>query len=94
MLISLIEAGESPTSKVVEKALTCLKADKDIDDPYSLAVRAYALAIAGSLDAIDTVNSLLNISKQTTDTLYWDTMKIKSKHFPLLIKFSKWKIKQ
>lgn len=84
VLISLLIAGESPSSRVVKEGLTCIEADKEIDDPYSLAVRAYVLALAGSSDAKDIVNSLLSIFARTTGTLYWDTIKSQSKHFWIL----------
>lgn len=72
MLISLIEAGETATSTAVTEALYCINAAKPTTSPYSLAVRAYALAVANSPDTQAALDQLLKLAKTSTGALFWE----------------------
>ncbi|RXG60417.1 Alpha-2-macroglobulin-like protein 1 [Armadillidium vulgare] len=71
VLIALIEAGESVNSKSVGGALFCLNNAAPTTNPYSLAVKTYALALAKSLDTQATLDQLLNRATISDDTMYW-----------------------
>lgn len=72
MLISLIEAGESSSSTAVSEALFCINAAKPTTNPYSLAVKAYALALANSPDTQAALDQLLKLAKTSAGSLYWE----------------------
>ncbi|KAB7508100.1 Alpha-2-macroglobulin-like protein 1 [Armadillidium nasatum] len=72
VLISLIEAGESSSSTAVSEALFCINAAKPTTNPYSLAVKAYALALANSPDTQAALDQLLKLAKTSAGSLYWE----------------------
>lgn len=71
ILTSLLEAGELTTNKAVSEAAFCLVNDKS-DDPYTLALKSYALALAGAPEAASLLTQLLAKATTTTDGLYWE----------------------
>lgn len=71
VLIALIEAGESVNSKSVGGSLFCLNNAAPTTNPYSLAVKTYALALAKSLDTQAILDQLLNRATISDDTMYW-----------------------
>ncbi|XP_071524049.1 alpha-1-inhibitor 3-like [Panulirus ornatus] len=73
-MISLLEAGEAPTSSNVSAAAKCLKADTS-QDPYTLALKAYALAL-GRLPECETVlQQLLDQAVVAKNSIHWDLPK-------------------
>ncbi|XP_050717837.1 pregnancy zone protein-like isoform X3 [Eriocheir sinensis] len=70
VLVALIEADEDLTSKPVNKAVQCLTSDTSIH-PYTLATKAYALALAGRPEAAAAVTALLEAAVDSKDEMYW-----------------------
>lgn len=71
ILAALLEAGELTTSRAVSEAAFCLINDKS-DDPYTLAIKTYALALAGAPEAASLLTQLLAKATTTTEGLYWE----------------------
>ncbi|XP_071524048.1 murinoglobulin-2-like isoform X2 [Panulirus ornatus] len=71
VMISLLEAGEDPTSCFVCHAAHCLKADTS-DDPYTLALKAYAFALARLPEAESVIQQLLDKSIITRNSMNWE----------------------
>ena len=71
VLISLLEAGEDATSRAVSEAQFCLAANEDPTEPYTLALTAYALALAGSPRAEETLDALLVLGESSPSGLSW-----------------------
>ncbi|KAB7499888.1 Alpha-2-macroglobulin-like protein 1 [Armadillidium nasatum] len=72
VMISLIEAGESNNSTVISEALSCINDAETTTNPYSLAIKAYALALAKSPDTQAILDELMNISTNSDVGLYWE----------------------
>ncbi|XP_050717838.1 alpha-2-macroglobulin-like isoform X1 [Eriocheir sinensis] len=70
VLVALIEADEDLTSKPVNKAVQCLACDISTH-PYTLATKAYALALAGCSKAAVAVTALLEAAVDNKDEMYW-----------------------
>lgn len=71
VLISLLEAGEPSTSKTVSEAAFCIHADKS-DNPYTLVLKAYALALSGETNAELVVQQMINKAVETSNSMYWE----------------------
>lgn len=71
ILISLLEAGEPVTSRAVSEAAFCLLA-VNTTDIYTLALRSYALALSGVLDAKLLMEQMINQAVETSSTLHWE----------------------
>ncbi|RXG56539.1 Pregnancy zone protein [Armadillidium vulgare] len=72
VVISLIEAGESINSTTISEALSCINASEPTTNPYSLAIKAYALALAKSPDTQAILDELMDISTNSDVGLYWE----------------------
>lgn len=70
VLVALLEAGEDLTSKPLDKAVQCLNSDTSTH-PYTLATKAYALALAGRPEAAAAVTTLLGAAVDSKDAIYW-----------------------
>nr|XP_053636062.1 alpha-1-inhibitor 3-like [Cherax quadricarinatus] len=71
VIISLLEAGTSPSEPEVSGALECILSSSYTLDPYVLALEAYALALARHQDTPKVLQQLLNQAVMKTDTLFW-----------------------
>ncbi|XP_042230883.1 alpha-1-macroglobulin-like [Homarus americanus] len=69
-LISLLEAGES-SGRHISEAAFCLLA-VDTQDPYTLALKAYALALARLPDAETVMQQLISQAVETNAAMYWE----------------------
>jgi CD109 antigen len=76
--IALLEAGEKTSAgKAIDYLETRLA---DLDDPYALAITAYALEMAGSAKGDDACDRLLKMAREDENGLYWgsDTVEASS----------------
>ncbi|KAG7169000.1 Alpha-2-macroglobulin-like 3 [Homarus americanus] len=71
VMISLMEAGEELHSPVVLSAAGCLAVDSS-HHPYTLALKAYALALARLPTAQVALQLLLDQAVVTPDFMYWE----------------------
>ena len=71
ILTSLLEAGELTVSKPITEAAFCLVSDKS-EDPYTMALKAYALALAETSEAAIQLTQLLAKAQRTKDGMYWE----------------------
>nr|XP_045600836.1 alpha-1-inhibitor 3-like [Procambarus clarkii] len=71
VLISLLEAGNIPSSPDVLRALQCLLNSKQSLDPYILALEAYALTLASHPEAPRVLQLLLDQAIVETNAAYW-----------------------
>ncbi|XP_042877953.1 alpha-2-macroglobulin-like isoform X5 [Penaeus japonicus] len=71
VLISLLEAGEVTSSRAVMEAAFCLDADTS-KDPYTLALKAYSLALSDSSKAEQAVQNLINVAEETANSMHWE----------------------
>ncbi|KAK3869382.1 hypothetical protein Pcinc_025298 [Petrolisthes cinctipes] len=71
ILVSLLESGELSTSRTVSEAAFCLLAD-NTQDPYTLALKSYALALASAPEAETVVQQLIALATVTPTSMYWD----------------------
>ncbi|KAK4309869.1 hypothetical protein Pmani_018530 [Petrolisthes manimaculis] len=71
ILVSLLESGELATSRTVSEAAFCLLAD-NTQDPYTLALKSYALALASAPEAEMVVQQLIALATVTPTSMYWD----------------------
>ncbi|KAK7070012.1 hypothetical protein SK128_004122, partial [Halocaridina rubra] len=71
VLISLLEAGESSASRAISEASFCLHADTT-DNPYTLVLKAYALALSHDAKAESVIKQLIELAVQTTNSMYWE----------------------
>jgi CD109 antigen len=68
---ALMEAGENTSSA---RAVDYLEGELDgIDDPYTAAVTAYALELAGSNRSDDAYSLLMEMAEEDEDGLHWST---------------------
>ncbi|KAB7500273.1 Ovostatin-like protein [Armadillidium nasatum] len=72
VVISMVEAGEWNNSTVISEALSCINATLTTTNPYSLAIKAYALALAKSLYTQAVLDQLLSLSTSSANGLYWE----------------------
>ncbi|KAG0728380.1 Murinoglobulin-1 [Chionoecetes opilio] len=70
VLSALLEAGELSTNKAVSEAAYCLTQDTNAD-PYTLALKTYALALADAPEAVTLLTQLLAKAQVTKDGMYW-----------------------
>ncbi|XP_064089812.1 alpha-1-inhibitor 3-like [Macrobrachium nipponense] len=74
ILISLLESGSSTTDPTVQKALRCLIEDNS-GDSYTLALKAYALALSKIPEAPGVLQQLLNQATVTKNSTHWELPK-------------------
>ncbi|XP_071547683.1 alpha-2-macroglobulin-like protein 1 [Panulirus ornatus] len=73
VLISLMEAGADPSSAEVTRATACLlDSTRDLLDPYVLALKSYALALARHPDARQTLQLLLDQAVVQSNSTFWN----------------------
>ena len=65
-----MEAGEPTTSKTVSEAAFCLHAD-ETSNPYTQALKAYALALSHASDAELAMQKLISSATDTSNSMYW-----------------------
>lgn len=86
VLISLKEAGEESNSSAVVNATSCLLSlPAPSQHPYSLALRAYALALVGESEARTALASLMAQAVVTSSSMYWELPKGYSRSASLLV---------
>lgn len=71
ILVSLLESGELRTSRTVSEAAFCLMAD-NTPDPYTLALKSYALSLAAAPEAGRVLEQLVALATETPTSMYWD----------------------
>ncbi|XP_071524144.1 alpha-2-macroglobulin-like isoform X2 [Panulirus ornatus] len=74
VMISLLEAGEDPASAHVSAAAQCLKADTS-QDPYTLALKAYALALGRLPEGEAVLQQLLDLAIVAKNSIHWELPK-------------------
>lgn len=70
VLVALLEGGEEPTAEPLSKAAECLNTVSS-RHPYTLALKAYALALAGRPEADAAMTELLDVATITNNSTYW-----------------------
>ncbi|CAL4111582.1 unnamed protein product, partial [Meganyctiphanes norvegica] len=71
VLISLLEAGEPRSSKAISEAAYCLQANQSID-PYTQALKAYALSLANLPEGQSAVDSLIKMANEDSSSMSWE----------------------
>nr|XP_053637252.1 LOW QUALITY PROTEIN: alpha-2-macroglobulin-like [Cherax quadricarinatus] len=71
VLISLLEAGEPPSSAAISEAAFCLLADQS-QDPYTAALKAYALALSGLSEAQSVIEKVINTAMENSHSMHWE----------------------
>ncbi|XP_063596598.1 alpha-1-inhibitor 3-like [Penaeus indicus] len=71
VLIALLEAGVPINTPIVLDAGRCVLADSS-NDPYTLALKAYALALAKDPNAQRVIQDLLSLAVVENNALYWN----------------------
>ncbi|XP_066984019.1 alpha-1-inhibitor 3-like [Macrobrachium rosenbergii] len=71
ILISLLESGVSTSDPTMQKALRCLSEDSS-GDSYTVALKAYILALSGSPEAPGVLQQLLQQATVTNLSMHWD----------------------
>lgn len=71
VMISLLEAGERPSSPLVVEAAKCLANDYS-QDPYTLALKAYALALGRLPEAQQMLDQLLDQAVVAKNSTHWE----------------------
>ncbi|XP_045126879.1 alpha-2-macroglobulin-like protein 1 isoform X2 [Portunus trituberculatus] len=78
ILTALLEAGELIVSRPISEAAFCLVSDKS-EDPYTLALKAYALALAEAPEAAQFVVQLRGKATVSTEGMYWEMPPVNGK---------------
>ncbi|KAK8391913.1 hypothetical protein O3P69_017494 [Scylla paramamosain] len=78
ILTALLEAGELTVSRPISEAAFCLISDKS-EDTYTLALKAYALALAEAPEAAGLVLQLRAKAKVSTEGMYWEIPSVNGK---------------
>lgn len=68
---ALLEGGVNASSVHVSDAAKCILSDTSTH-PYSLATKAYALALANHASAVPILQSLLDQAVEETNSMYWN----------------------
>ncbi|ROT61348.1 alpha2 macroglobulin isoform 3 [Penaeus vannamei] len=84
VLTALIEAGTIPTARIVTDATRCVLSDSS-SDPYTVAVKAYALALAKHPEAQTLLQQLIDMAVVEENAMYWETATGSSKSSPLAV---------
>lgn len=71
VLISLLEAGTPINTPVVMDTGRCVLSDSS-RDPYTIALKAYALALAKHEGAQQLLLQLLNMAVEEKNAIYWN----------------------
>ncbi|XP_069955764.1 murinoglobulin-1 isoform X2 [Cherax quadricarinatus] len=71
VMIALLEAGLDPNVEAVSSATTCVTDDLS-QDPYTLALRAYALALAQHPKTQEVLQQLTDEAKETKNDMHWE----------------------
>lgn len=74
---ALLEGGIESSSKGVLDAARCIVSDTSTH-PYTLATKAYALALANHASAVPILQSLLDQAVEETNSMYWNLPKERS----------------
>lgn len=74
----LLEAGESPFSSSVMEAAKCLATDLS-KDPYTLALKAYALALTRLPKAQQLLEQLFDQATFTKNSTHWELLRGQSR---------------
>lgn len=72
VLTALIEAGTLSTARIVTDATRCVLSDTS-RDPYTIAVKAYALALAKHPEAQTLLQQLIDMAVVEENAMYWET---------------------
>ncbi|XP_042884512.1 alpha-1-inhibitor 3-like isoform X2 [Penaeus japonicus] len=71
VLTSLMEAGTLSTARIVTDAIRCVLSDSS-SDPYTLAVKAYALALAKQPESQGLLQQLIDMAVVEENAMYWE----------------------
>lgn len=71
VLTALLEAGVPINTPIVMDAGRCVLADSS-NDPYALALKAYALALAKDPNAQRVIQDLMSLAVVENNALYWN----------------------
>lgn len=71
VLVSLLEGGEDPSAPPLDMATQCLS-NVVSSHPYTLALKAYAMALAGHPEASDVLTELENAAIVTSNSMHWN----------------------
>lgn len=71
VLIALLEAGIDINMPIVMDAGRCVLADSS-NDPYTLALKAYALALAKDPNAQPAIQKLFSLAVVEKNAVYWN----------------------
>lgn len=72
--IALLESGEKGSSA---RAIAFLEGELDgIDDPYAMAIVAYALTLAGSGSSDEAQDKLMELAEEDDDGLHWGEVNV------------------
>ncbi|XP_047480379.1 alpha-1-inhibitor 3-like [Penaeus chinensis] len=72
VLTALIEAGTLSTARIVTDATRCVLSDTS-RDPYTIAVKAYALALAKHPEGQTLLQQLIDMAVVEENAMYWET---------------------
>ncbi|XP_042222119.1 alpha-1-inhibitor 3-like [Homarus americanus] len=84
VMISLLEAGLTPSGHPVSAAVRCLTADAS-QDPYTQALKAYALALGRQPGADQAILQLTKQAVTTKTSMHWDIWSGQSKSSSLMV---------
>lgn len=81
VLVSLLEAGEEPDDPAVINATMCIKSHTT-HYAYTLALKAYALALAGDAEAQTVMQQLMDKAIVRKNSTHWELPRGPCKNFP------------
>lgn len=71
VLIALLEAGVPADAPIVTQTTRCVS-DDTTRDPYTIALKAYALALAGHPRYTAVLQQLLELAVEDDEGMYWE----------------------
>lgn len=74
VLISLLESGISTDAPFVVNSIKCILSDSS-NDPYGLALKAYALALAQHTSSKQVLQELIDSATIEENLMHWDLPK-------------------
>lgn len=74
VVISLLESGVPIDAPLVAYSIRCISSDSS-NDPYTLALKAYALALAQDSSSQQVLQELLDLAVTEENLMHWDMPK-------------------
>ncbi len=81
VMAAMMEAGEEINSTLVTRAAKCLASDTSVH-PYTLALKAYAMARAGLPETGIAVKNLMNMATVTRHETHWKMLQGHAGNYP------------